>query len=202
MRVSKRNLPFQGLIFRFQGNWRGVYCISLVSPSISSDFACRNHLSCPIIAKVTSRFRVVGDTLWKKTILYTSPPKTKKSHPKGTIPKVNKSSSNHWILRGFQIEVRELGVASLQTFCCSCLGSQGLSPVYAFVNSNPPGFRRAATKAWKSNPGGGEKTGQHLVWGLCRAKAAVLFFWDVWTCGYQKQTNLVYHRMVPCLLWP
>ena len=91
------------------------------------------------------------------------PPKTKKSLQKGTMPKVTLLFQS-WILRAFQIGVREFCyfVASLQTFCCSFLGSQGLSPVYAFVNSNPPGSASRCHKGVEKQPEGGEKTGQHL----------------------------------------
>ena len=113
----QKESPFPGADFQVPGKLeaRGVYCISLVSPSISSDFVCRNRLSCPLLEE--------------NNLIYI-PPKTKKSLQKGPSQKERNLLPIMDILRGFQIGVRELGVASLQTFWI-LLGSTGLSPVYA-----------------------------------------------------------------------
>ena len=45
----QKESPFPGADFQVPGKLEGcIYCISLVSPSISSDFVCRSHLSCPL----------------------------------------------------------------------------------------------------------------------------------------------------------
>lgn len=182
----QKESPFPGADFQVPGKLeaRGVNCISLVSPGISSDFICRNHLSCPIIAKATSRFHVVGDRLWKPTILYTSPQNqeipSKRDHPKSNL--------NLPILDFDGLSNRCSGVlvASLPTFWI-LLGSQGLSPVYAFVNSNPPGSALRCHKGVEKQPRGKRKNRSAFGLTYPLRTGSSFFCWDVWTCGYRKQ---------------
>ena len=139
---------FPGADVQVPGKLEGcIYCISLVSPSISSDFVCRKSFVLPNYRKGHIQVQCCWWHVVKGNNLMYIPPQNQEIPSKRDHPKRKKIIFQSWIFGG--LSNRGPGSWELLRFkrFGSLLGSQDLVQFTLLWIPTPPEARRAATKA-------------------------------------------------------